>query len=579
MLDDPLYFLILHLFLPPNLPYPSGHNVLHEEELLKSVYDALTRFCACLDATQSPMVDRCTQMLRCMMENPDAFGKQVVELGENDCLAVHIGQQNAGLLVTRVGAEIRFESLGLLAPDDIVMGCEGRLRRCFPSRAVAVARSRVTDPAFLKPFLNVLSQLRSDNRPGKPEDLGIDGSSVRDPELVNDMIMGVLRGIGRSLKGEAVFIRKHSREEALLEAREGDSGGSLLWRRSSLWLLIRVALQLTLYHAAKQHEGGGGGGGGDESPLHHPGRRLYKVLMIFLMSCVLDRAVHERAPHDLLLFMKAKISRRILKLGSAAAEAPWCNFPREVLRRVHVLLTESWDTIQSLDAPELPLSRLSGLDFDRDTFLSLDDLQPHLERIARRKPAETPGDAAHSLPFHRAKTTDRPRNTFSSEEELGCFELIDFENWVEARVQNYMMPPLADRAPSQTNREEGAEVRSQNSASGGLASRLFGERPDDSRWVRSVDNAFARKFWAEVQAAQEWRQASPSPRLCDGCSTLDPLDSDFELLVSPVSSPRIVTSARCCIGHSGRTGQRRGDPPCFAEKGQAFRLVGRAGLS
>lgn len=458
-----------------------------------------------------------------------------------DCLAVHIGQQNAGLLVTRVGAEIRFESLGLLAPGDIVMGCEGRLRRCFPSRAVAVARSRITDPAFLEPFLNALSQLRSnDDKAGKPEDLGVDGSRVTDPTLVNDMIMGVLRGIGRNLKDEAVFIRKRSREEAVAEPHQSYVWETITWRRSSLWLLIRVALQLTLYHAAKQHEGAGDGGGGEgESSLHHPGRPLYKALMIFLMSCVLDKAAaHERAPHDLLLFMKAKISRRLLKLGSAAAEAPWCDFPREVLRRVHVLLTESWDTIQSLDAPELPLSRLPGLDFNRDTLLSLDDLRPHLEWIARRKPAETPGetpdDAAHGLPFRRTKKTDRPRNTFSSKEELGRFELIDFENWVEARVQNYTMPPLADSgAPSQTSREDGAEVRGQDSAPGG---RLFSERPDDdSRWVRSVDNAFARNFWAEAQVAQEWRQASPSLQLCDRCTILDPLDSDFKLVVSPAA--------------------------------------------
>lgn len=81
--DDPLNFLILHLFLPPNLPHPSGQNVWHNKELLKSVYDALTRFRECLDLTQSPMVDRCARMVRRMMKNPDAFGKQVVELEEN----------------------------------------------------------------------------------------------------------------------------------------------------------------------------------------------------------------------------------------------------------------------------------------------------------------------------------------------------------------------------------------------------------------------------------------------------------------------------------------------------------------
>lgn len=240
---------------------------------------------------------------------------------------MHVHRQNAGLLVTRVGAEMRFEALQLLAPDDIVVGCEGRLRRCFPACAVAVDRHRAVDPAFLQPFLDVLHQLDLDAA-DKPYD-----DEPTDPKLVNDMFLGVLRGIGRDLTADdVVYIGKQGREEALREV--WPDGNRLetefFWRSSPLWLLIRVALQLTLDRAGGQR----GDGGGQQASL-------YKAFMVFLMSFVLERAAREHVLHDLLLFMKAKISRRVLKLGPAGMEAAWYGFPRDVLRSVDAMLTES----------------------------------------------------------------------------------------------------------------------------------------------------------------------------------------------------------------------------------------------
>lgn len=90
---------------------------------------------------------------------------------------------------------------------------------------------------------------------------------------------------------------------------------------------------------------------------------LYKTFMIFLISFVLDRASSKHLPHDLLFFIKAKISRRVVKLGTTGTEA-WYSFPNEVLRRIDTILTKSWDTIQSPKAQALPLSHLTKLDID-----------------------------------------------------------------------------------------------------------------------------------------------------------------------------------------------------------------------
>jgi hypothetical protein len=50
-----------------------------------------------------------------------------------DCLIHHVflppKMSRSGIIVSRVGAELRFGSLELLAPDNVVMGCEGWRRR------------------------------------------------------------------------------------------------------------------------------------------------------------------------------------------------------------------------------------------------------------------------------------------------------------------------------------------------------------------------------------------------------------------------------------------------------------------
>jgi hypothetical protein len=453
-----------------------------------------------------------------------------------DCLAVHIPHHNAGLLLTRIGSEMRFEALSLLAADGTVVGCEGRLRRHFPARAVAVDHHHVAHAAFLQPFLDVLRQLNPDAA-GKGTD---DGTQPTDPRLVTDMVMGVLRGIGRDLTtDEAVVISKHCREEVLKEVWPDTE---FFWRRTPLWLLIRVVLQLTLDRAAARQRGSGNNG----QPTS-----LYKAFMIFLMGSVLDRATSEHVSHDLLFFMKAKISRRVVKLGPAATEAAsWYSFPREVLRRVDTTLTEYWDAIQSPEAQALPLSHLAKLDIDQDTVLSSTMLKQHLALTKQRKPAgETPDGAgqalaARHLPFHRSRASDAPRPPFGDVGgEMTHFELADFESWVEAQIERHV--PLEEQAEGKAAdaaRHDGVDASgTSNARLGGPAHRLLGgDRAEDSQWQRSVDNHFARDLWARSGGSVlppdprlAGQRGASSSRLCGECAELQVHDPRFERFISP----------------------------------------------
>jgi hypothetical protein len=76
--------------------------------------------------------------------------------------------------------------------------------------------------------------------------------------------MGVLAGVGEYTAVSSIL--KHTRDEVLL------CNAEFPWRRSPMWFLIRVALQLVI------------------SRTPDGSRQLYKEIMVFVMSHVLNNA-------------------------------------------------------------------------------------------------------------------------------------------------------------------------------------------------------------------------------------------------------------------------------------------------
>ena len=113
--------------------------------------------------------------------------------------------------------DILVEAFELLAPNNTVMSCQGRLIREFPDCAVVVDRSVFHDDSFLDEFTKMLCQLElgegSVARP-KTKKSGQEFDETREtvsPILVTNMVMGSLAGLGQIAKPR-VFTKK-SREQ------------------------------------------------------------------------------------------------------------------------------------------------------------------------------------------------------------------------------------------------------------------------------------------------------------------------------------------------------------------------------
>ncbi|KAF2803121.1 uncharacterized protein BDZ99DRAFT_526870 [Mytilinidion resinicola] len=432
-------YTINHIFLPPELPQENDGSDIHEWFLTEDVRIALQRFRTAFgDASGSDTIDRCIELIKRMQRVRDRGGflegkmllSELERLGQNDILAIHMRAQNAGLLIVRVDEEYQFQSMELLVRDDDVMKCKGRLRRQFPGPAISIEAQHMNDERFRKAIVHFLTTVdRETDWSNLPKDAKDDERckpDTADPRLVTGMLMGVLRGFGRRCAVSG--ITKRSREEVFL----GEEAQTP-WRRSGLWLMIRVSLQLCMLN---------------------PGSRqlssLYKEFMIFFMSYVLRESPALHLPHDLLFFMTTKISRRILKLGSTpngpgfAVERPGVAYAQHVLEDVHKTLKDEWARVQS-KAKTLNLSALESLQFEEDTKLQLPELRQYLDGVTqllgpKSDVPELKVSAGHSFQRNTVESGALqffPRSNFTADKDFVYFELADFEDSVESFLGTY----------------------------------------------------------------------------------------------------------------------------------------------
>ncbi|KAF8551213.1 hypothetical protein OG21DRAFT_319615, partial [Imleria badia] len=155
------------------------------------------------------------------------------------------------------------------------------------------------------------------------------------------------------------------------------------WRRSSLWLLIRVAIQTTL----------------EPSPQGHDS---YKGFIIFFLARLAEEAIRADLPNDLLYFMSTKISRRLRKLGPVApcwlteAALDTCNRIREVL-------DDRWEQVQASERASPP-HLFSTLNLAQDAQLPLLYSHKYLAKCLLNQ------ETVPAVPF---QPEHRPRGTLS----------------------------------------------------------------------------------------------------------------------------------------------------------------------
>ncbi|KAI0066738.1 hypothetical protein BV25DRAFT_1972593 [Artomyces pyxidatus] len=429
---DAFSSVVEHVFLPPKLPQKAASD-LDERRchtlLCSLAKDSAHNYSHNLPADQKILWNRISRMLKHMQrfatlpptkeELRDAFGG--MEVG--DLLALHIRAQNAAVLVRRKEDETIFEVFEVTPLASAVTSTEGKLICSYPGPAVKVPADIFQQTSFLDALAAFLVQMDIDILDSVATTTKAN-STVREiresahPRYISQLLIGILRGLGDIAEVER--ITKRIADDVLWE------DALKPWRRSPLWMIIRVAIQTSV-------------------PPND-----YKDFMVFhhakLLRLSLDSPSIISLPHHLLFSMRAKTSRRLYKIRDSAAEFVICEV-EEVVKRTEQELQKQWAAVQRAQAVS-PRWEPASLDFDADTTLSLRNSRDYL--LNAMKAASNPRPIPPFMPsespricktadFHSLKGDGLAKAVESDAHvALADFEAsiqVHLDQWVSAAIQ------------------------------------------------------------------------------------------------------------------------------------------------
>lgn len=247
----------------------------------------------------------------------------------------------------------------------------------FPTVAVSLPRQEFESPQFqenLTYFLEGASLDAVDEFAAKTHKAGVAITEARDtphPALITDFLMTLLEVNGA--RANLPLLRKRVKDDVCWDNAE------LPWRRSPLWLILRVAVQRSLYLEFGEQKG----------------RAHYKFLLCVLLSQLLTDCVQASFNPELCNFLRAKLCRRLAKLeteklhGSLSAIhtyselfesiGPIC---RKAIDMTTTFIEKQWAAFKAQSLRKIPLiPRFADED---DLYLTLPNSGSYLRGVLKQ---------------------------------------------------------------------------------------------------------------------------------------------------------------------------------------------------
>jgi hypothetical protein len=366
-----------HVFLPPKLPQQADDT--SDDALVKVTLGALEKLAdnenlALCNAIASIKHLNDINSLPGAVVSESQLVRILTTLPDGRSAPIHVGSQNAAVVVTRKQDDLIFETFELSPSSSEVLAAKGRLIRSFPAASVAIDTTTHRCSSLIPVIANTLSTMSKEAVPGmQPESHKAGGKheehrDTTHPAIVTELFMGFLNGFGTPVSVSA--ISKNTRDEVLWQ------NTLLPWRRSSMWLLIKVALHLVITRSPDGTEA------------------TFKSVMVFIMSDILNSATKLRLDSQDLHTMSAKIVRRLHKLRSAGISHDLDR--SQLFAEVDVVLEKAadqvsadWQLVQQSNSQSLALDGLASMDIARDTHVMLPTLDGYIFSLRSRKSAST----------------------------------------------------------------------------------------------------------------------------------------------------------------------------------------------
>ena len=370
-------------------------------------------------------------------------------------IAVLIRAQNALLLIWKSDTEIIFQCCEVLSESEAVISCKGNLIRTFPACGLAIPYSTFANLDFRRQLAQRLSSLDAEvieEMMPQRYKAGSKTGETRDsihPGLVTEMLMSILAPLGHPVQVRQ--IRKRTRDDVLWKKVD------LPWRRSALWLSIRVALQMALVSMMP----------GKAS------RIAYKNFMILVMTRIGYLVADAQFESDLLEVVKVKLARRVFKLGTDCTTFVH-DQALEVCERLKTIQQRRWQAIVDNDAKRHTNFETSS--FSGDTSLTLGASSFHIRAILTPGTLSAPSisPVVPECPIWLDMSDDLPNfsSTASSKQETH-FIIFEFERWVSRTLPHWLKS--ASNSPSSA---QCMELWSLSSRYHKTASTVYSQSPE-----------------------------------------------------------------------------------------------------
>ncbi|KAL4068914.1 hypothetical protein V8B97DRAFT_1918390 [Scleroderma yunnanense] len=391
--DKALQYKITHVFFPLQLPSEDDHSLSNDRALSEAAYASALTYAEHLSGPEKLLWQHIVRMLHGFNDTIalDALDERLV-----------ISQlQSMSIGGKKLADETLAESFEVSPCAKAVMNTRGKLMCSYPGPAIAVPNEVFGDSLFASELAHFLVRMSSDNLDVAPMTRKAGSMVVEErmhPRYITELLTGILRGVGRPVDiqriskrigDDAVYngswdtVDRRYRTKLLtgIVRRAGKLVGIQRiskhisddpWRRSPLWLIIRVAVQTTLERNAL-------------------GRNVYKIFMLFFMNQLARKAFQYDISSDVLQWIVAKISRRLKKLGESAPE--WLSVAvLGTCKNIRTLLDRRWKQIQAIDAVS-PFWAPSTLDFSTDARLSMLHSSHYIRRALSSVHSTAPSSA------------------------------------------------------------------------------------------------------------------------------------------------------------------------------------------
>lgn len=320
--------------------------------------------------------------------------------------------------------EIEVEAFELSPSNESVYSTVGRLQRQFPGPSFALDRETFEESTLQRTIAQTLSRMSyqsvAETTP-KVRKAAQSHEEERDttkPMMVTELFITFLRPQCRVL--ENIQIQKNTREEVLWHKTR------MPWRRSSLWLLIRVVLQLTFKRLC-MNEG--------------LTIELYKHFMVFYMSMILHMS-SEQIQAEEKYIMTAKIARRLRKLD-LAIPPPWFSLVEDALGQANSSIQHDWNTAISQSRLNIGSYHLEDLKPSEDIYCSLPGLDEWLGSIHQRERISASTEFQPPPKLRQYEATELPSYLDFGDPEYALFNLNAVETWVESHLDSWNRSNLA----------------------------------------------------------------------------------------------------------------------------------------